>query len=157
MRAEHNRAADSFIDRTKNRFATLCALVRASVSLHLHLRTSRILACLCMRNNAPVEHCVAERFYVIGNEVSYDIKKPNHPQVIRLFIERETGIEPATPTLARWCSTAEPLAQFSLHQQQKHITPKKRICQQFFSLCYSTLLKIKVDNSLLFLLHLYDS
>ena len=24
--------------------------------------------------------------------------------------ERETGIEPATPTLARWCSTAEPLA-----------------------------------------------
>jgi hypothetical protein len=45
--------------RTKSRFATLCALVRASVSLHLHLRTSRILA---------------ERFYVIGNEVSYDIK-----------------------------------------------------------------------------------
>ena len=25
-------------------------------------------------------------------------------------VERETGIEPATPTLARWCSTAEPLA-----------------------------------------------
>ena len=24
--------------------------------------------------------------------------------------KRETGIEPATPTLARWCSTAEPLA-----------------------------------------------
>ena len=47
--------------RTKSRFATLCALVRASVSLHLHLRTSRILA---------------ERFYVIGNAVSYDIKKP---------------------------------------------------------------------------------
>ena len=48
--------------------------MRASVSLHLHLRTSRILACLCMRNNAPVEHCVAERFYVIGNFVPYDIK-----------------------------------------------------------------------------------
>ena len=28
-----------------------------------------------MRNNAPVEHYAAERFYVIGNEVSYDIKK----------------------------------------------------------------------------------
>jgi hypothetical protein len=35
--------------------------MRASVSLHLQLRISRILA---------------ERFYVIGNEVSYDIKKP---------------------------------------------------------------------------------
>ena len=31
--------------------------------------------------------------------IFYEIKK-----------ERETGIEPATPTLARWCSTAEPLA-----------------------------------------------
>src|SRR5215211_8306849 len=25
-----------------------------------------------------------------------------------LFLERTTGFEPATPTLARWCSTAEP-------------------------------------------------
>ena len=40
--------------------------------------------------------------------------------------ERETGIEPATPTLARWCSTAEPLAHFValatksiLHQKNK--------------------------------------
>ena len=33
--------------------------------------------------------------------------------VIRPF-ERETGIEPATPTLARWCSTAEPLAHLPL-------------------------------------------
>ena len=35
-----------------------------------------------------------------------------------LLFERETGIEPATPTLARWCSTAEPLAQmpFSFRQ-----------------------------------------
>ena len=66
--------------KTKSRFATLCALVRASVSLHLHLRTSRILACLCMRNNAPVEHCVAERFYFIGNAVPYDIKKNPHKE-----------------------------------------------------------------------------
>ncbi len=29
---------------------------------------------------------------------------------LTVLIERETGIEPATPTLARWCSTAEPLA-----------------------------------------------
>ena len=27
-------------------------------------------------------------------------------------VERETGIEPATPSLARRCSTAEPLAHF---------------------------------------------
>ena len=45
---------------TKSRTAALCALVRASVSLHFQMRTSRILA---------------ERFYVIGNEVSYYIKK----------------------------------------------------------------------------------
>ena len=59
--------------RTKSRFATLCALVRASVSLHLHLRTSRILA---------------ERFYVIGNEVSYDIKNSTssgHELVEKVF------------------------------------------------------------------------
>ena len=39
-------------------------------------------------------------------------KDPNHPcKAIRTPpSERETGIEPATPTLARWCSTAEPLA-----------------------------------------------
>jgi hypothetical protein len=30
-------------------------------------------------------------------------------------IERETGIEPATPSLARRCSTTEPLAHISLH------------------------------------------
>ena len=41
-------------------------------------------------------------------------KAPNRPlnQAIRNpSLERETGIGPATPTLARWCSTAEPLAQ----------------------------------------------
>ncbi len=31
-----------------------------------------------------------------------------------LFSERETGIEPATPSLARRCSTAEPLAHCAL-------------------------------------------
>ena len=35
-------------------------------------------------------------------------RMPIPPQL--LIKERETGIEPATPTLARWCSTAEPLA-----------------------------------------------
>ena len=25
-----------------------------------------------------------------------------------VFLERTTGFEPATPTLARWCSTTEP-------------------------------------------------
>ena len=85
--------------RTKSRFATLCALVRASVSLHLHLRTSRILACLCMRNNAPVEHCVAERFYVIGNEVSYDIKKAaaGSSPTTALFLILLSGFKPLLP------------------------------------------------------------
>ena len=28
-----------------------------------------------------------------------------------IFLERKTGFEPATPTLARWCSTTELLPQ----------------------------------------------
>ena len=32
--------------------------------------------------------------------------------------KRETGIEPATPTLARWCSTAEPLAHAPFRAQE---------------------------------------
>ena len=37
-------------------------------------------------------------------------KKRTIPIWYRSFFERETGIEPATPSLARRCSTAEPLA-----------------------------------------------
>src|SRR5262245_53202457 len=32
----------------------------------------------------------------------------------RVGVERETGLEPATPTLARWCSTTELLPLFSV-------------------------------------------
>ena len=39
-----------------------------------------------------------------------DSKKAAIPFGITAFSERETGIEPATPSLARRCSTAEPLA-----------------------------------------------
>ena len=41
-----------------------------------------------------------------------ETKKKEHPSDVpfSLFQERETGIEPATPSLARRCSTAEPLA-----------------------------------------------
>ena len=35
-----------------------------------------------------------------------------YPLSIIKYKERETGIEPATPSLARRCSTAEPLAHF---------------------------------------------
>ena len=37
-------------------------------------------------------------------------KKERYRFGIVLFFKRETGIEPATPSLARRCSTAEPLA-----------------------------------------------
>lgn len=37
-------------------------------------------------------------------------KKRTIPIWYRSFFKRETGIEPATPSLARRCSTAEPLA-----------------------------------------------
>ena len=37
-------------------------------------------------------------------------KKRTLPIWYRSFFKRETGIEPATPSLARRCSTAEPLA-----------------------------------------------
>ena len=38
------------------------------------------------------------------------LKKRTIPIWYRSFFKRETGIEPATPSLARRCSTAEPLA-----------------------------------------------
>ncbi len=42
-------------------------------------------------------------------------RKSGNPDKSRLPLqikERETGFEPAAPTLARWCSTPEPLAHF---------------------------------------------
>ena len=63
--------------KNKSRSATLCALVRAGVSLHFHLPTSRIFV---------------KRFCVIGNAVSYDIKnrgkplKTSHTVLMRLKI-----------------------------------------------------------------------
>ena len=39
------------------------------------------------------------------------------------FSERETGIEPATPSLARRCSTAEPLA----HKSYRHYTCIRKV------------------------------
>ncbi len=41
---------------------------------------------------------------------SLRITKRTSVRMSFLLCERETGIEPAAPTLARWCSTAEPLA-----------------------------------------------
>lgn len=46
-------------------------------------------------------------------------------------IERETGIEPATPTLARWCSTAEPLAH-AFFRTMDTIQDLKPIVKNFF-------------------------
>ena len=40
-------------------------------------------------------------------------EKKENPSITRIFLhfsKRETGFEPAAPTLARWCSTTEPLA-----------------------------------------------
>ncbi len=54
--------------------------------------------------------------------------------------ERETGIEPAAPTLARWCSTAEPLAH-TIYNKNDNTLPWY-VCQQ----------KIRKKNKLL----LYD-
>ena len=39
------------------------------------------------------------------------IKKDIQTDILFFYLERETGIEPATPSLARRCSTTEPLAQ----------------------------------------------
>lgn len=36
------------------------------------------------------------------------------PALVFYIIERKTGFEPATPTLARWCSTPELLSQIFL-------------------------------------------
>ena len=51
---------------------------------------------------AAMRRAEAARLLVKQKDIQSDV----------LFVpcERETGIEPAAPTLARWCSTAEPLA-----------------------------------------------
>ncbi len=41
------------------------------------------------------------------HEMQHDTKKPGKTGQNK---KRETGFEPAAPTLARWCSTTEPLA-----------------------------------------------
>ncbi len=35
-------------------------------------------------------------------------------RALEFFLERKTGFEPATPTLARWCSTPELLSHFGI-------------------------------------------
>ena len=45
----------------------------------------------------------ASHFWIIKKDIQTDI--------LFYYLERETGIEPATPSLARRCSTTEPLAQ----------------------------------------------
>src|SRR6266498_5722121 len=45
----------------------------------------------------------------IGPQERPPVRGPSHCCCSEaLFLERTTGFEPATPTLARWCSTAEP-------------------------------------------------
>ena len=44
--------------------------------------------------------------------------------------KRETGIEPATPSLARRCSTTEPLARIKC---KNYYTIRLSCCQQFFN------------------------
>ena len=54
-------------------------------------------------------HLLITKFVNKFHKIHYLQKKEISNQ-ISLFLERETGIEPATPSLARRCSTAEPLA-----------------------------------------------
>ena len=52
-------------------------------------------------------------------------EKKENPSITRIFLhfsKRETGFEPAAPTLARWCSTPEPLA----HNQYTEIIQLNR-------------------------------
>ena len=42
--------------------------------------------------------------------ITKEYNKKRYPIGYLFLLERETGIEPATPSLARRCSTAEPLA-----------------------------------------------
>jgi hypothetical protein len=45
----------------------------------------------------------------IGPQERPPVRGPSHCRRSEVpFLERTTGFEPATPTLARWCSTAEP-------------------------------------------------
>ena len=63
--------------------------------------------------------------------------------IIRFFFEqkkkRETGFEPATPTLARLYSTPEPLAHVS-YDSEVIVLQSNRFCQQVFYFLSGTVL-----------------
>ena len=55
--------------------------------------------------------------YIIGNGriyLSYKNENVDKINILILLKEHETGFEPAAPTLARWCSTPEPLVHIYL-------------------------------------------
>ena len=54
------------------------------------------------------------------------LRRRNREGAVRKIMERKTGLEPATPTLARWCSTAELLPHRKLfscgHDRETYIS-----------------------------------
>ena len=57
------------------------------------------------RTHAAKQHAFEKCIALLDNKKGYPDGYPF------FYLERETGIEPATPSLARRCSTTEPLAQ----------------------------------------------
>ena len=55
------------------------------------------------------------------------------------FMERETGVEPATPTLARWCSTTE------LFPQNSMFLPLLLAVLIFYSIVIMFLVKLRAQ------------
>ena len=72
-----------------------------------------------MRSGGPqpcADRSGAETIELRGTAVPRIHKKDIHLDVLLCISEHETGIEPATPSLARRCSTAEPLVHMCCEQ-----------------------------------------
>ena len=64
------------------------------------------------RFSAPRNRTLAAKQHAFEKCLALLDNKKGYPDGYPFFyLERETGIEPATPSLARRCSTTEPLAQ----------------------------------------------
>ena len=100
----------------------MCAM-RSEHTFHSRARRVRWEICTCGADNkGPVDLCSTEptepdfrraRHRTFESRIGLEKKSSDTIRYHCFFLERETGIEPATPSLARRCSTTEPLAHAS--------------------------------------------
>ena len=94
-------------------------------------------------NKGPVDLCSTEptepdfrraRHRTFESRIGLEKKSSDTIRYHCFFLERETGIEPATPSLARRCSTTEPLAHACIQtvRRKYYYIHDHIICQAIF-------------------------